>query len=198
MKLLTFILVLISAPSFGKLPSGTLDYLKYKWKLNETEKKYLEKGEILANADVADHNQKQVFQMQATGLHTKKCRKVLRKLSLFENYPEWISFVKKLTYNDESHLLTMHADHPLLPFPMIVHIIVKRPTKTGKYSFVFPTGIFKGLKGYYEIKEFDQQCFFYAESFWQGAKTKIPSMVIELFSETLAKIGGEVLMRKTK
>ena len=31
-----------------------------------------------------------------------------------------------------------------------------------------------------------------------GKKSKIPNLVIELFSETLARIGGEILMRQSR
>lgn len=182
----------------GPLDSELQKYLSKRWKLSETQQDYLDKGKILTNADVTSSTGIQNFDMQATAMHKKRCRKVIRKLSQFELYPEWISFIKQLKYNDETKLMTMHADHPLLPFPMIVHIIMERPKKTGRYRFRFPTGIFRGLAGYFEIQEFNGRCHLYAESHWAGKQTNIPDLVIEVFSETLARIGGEILMRKSQ
>jgi hypothetical protein len=79
---------------------------------------------------------------------------------------------------------------------MIIHIIVDRPTKAGRYPFTFPTGIFTGLTGYFDIKQVDKKCIFYAQSSWNGNKTRLPNFIIEIFSETLSKMGGAILMRK--
>jgi hypothetical protein len=173
-------------------------YLKPKWQLSKTQIKYLKNDKVLAVSDVESESGMQTFDLKAAALHTKKCRKVLRKLSRLENYQEWIGFIKSSTYLQKSNLFTLKADHPLLPYPMIVHIIVERPTKKGRYPFTFPTGLFTGLEGYFEISEFNNRCFFYAESHWKGKKTKLPDFIIEIFSETLSKVGGELLMRKTK
>ena len=81
---------------------------------------------------------------------------------------------------------------------MLVHIIVKRPTKEGKYLFTFPTGLFSGLKGHFLIKNINNRCSLYAQSHWHGRKTKIPSFVIELFTQTLSRLGGEMIIRKTQ
>jgi hypothetical protein len=190
-------LILLSFASFAQ--SVDLNqYLSSKWKLSKTHIKYLEKGKVIANSEVDSDSGKQTFDLKAGALHTKKCRKVLRKISRLEDYKNWIGFIKSSSYIKKSHLFTIKADHPLLPYPMIVHIIVERPTKQGKYPFTFPTGMFAGLQGYFEISEFNNRCFFYAESHWHGKETKLPNFVIEIFSETLSRIGGEVLMRKTK
>ena len=191
-----FVLVLF-IPLAQALPLELKNYLDSRWKLNDTEQKYLLAQKILTKADVSSFGDKQNFDMQAAAWHKRNCQRVIRKLSQFELYPDWISFIKKLSYNEQTNLLTMHADHPLLPFPMVVHVIVERPSKPGRYPFTFPTGIFRGLKGHFEISQFDKKCFFYAESKWFGDKSKIPDTVIEIFAETLARIGGDILMRKS-
>lgn len=174
------------------------EYTKKVWNPSFTESEYLNEGKILAIADVTSNKKIQTFHMRAMALHQKKCTKVIRKLSQLENYSDWISFIKKSTYQEDVRLFTINAEHSLLPFPMIVHILVDRPTKIGKYNFKFPTGMFTGLTGHFEIKEFNGRCLFYGKSFWEGPKTKIPDMIIELFSETLTKMGGEILMRKVR
>ncbi|MBT4792769.1 MAG: hypothetical protein HON90_14435 [Halobacteriovoraceae bacterium] len=174
------------------------NYIKSKWKLSKSQKKYLLSGEVLAQSQVVDNNNAQDFTMQVYAYHKKNCHKVIRKLSLLENYSQWVDFIKSSTYQANSHLFTLTADHPLLPFPMLIHIIVERPTKIGTYTFSFPTGIFRGLQGHFEITEQNNRCLLFAKSHWQGQHTKIPNFIIELFSETLSKIGGHVLMRKVR
>ena len=136
--------------------------------------------------------------MKAVSFHPKTCKKALRKLQLLENYSEWIDFIKISKYNDKTKLLTIFADHMLLPYPMIVHINVERPTKPGIYKFSFPTGIFTGLAGTFHITEINHQCLLFAKSYWSGTPTSIPDLVIELFSEGLAKLGGDILIRKSR
>ena len=172
-------------------------FFQDKWKLSRTDKKYLLKNKVLADANVDTHKNIQSFKLKTRGLHTKRCERVLKKLSRFEDYADWIDFIKSSTYSEKNNLLTMKADHTLLPFPMIVHIIMQRPTGPGEYPFTFPTGIFKGLKGRLYVKNLHGRCLFYSVANWQGKDTGISDLVIELFSETLAIKGGETLFRKT-
>lgn len=173
------------------------DFLDSTWRLNSAQQAYLKKGEILADTNVETIGKDQTFSAKGMAMHKKKCTKVLRKLSKLENFKDWISFFTRSDYNEESKLFTLRADHFLLPYPMIIFIIVDRPTKPGKYHFTFPTGIFTGLKGFFEIKEINKRCIVYTESFWRGKKTKLPDLVIELFTEALSKKAGEILMRKS-
>lgn len=197
MKYMGFLSIFIICLSHAYAESQE-EYTNKFWKLTHTETKYLNEHKILAISKVSSKNEQQSFKLKAMAKHPKKCTKVLRRLSQLENFKDWISFIKESTYQDENKLFTLRAEHTLLPFPMIIHILVDRPTKIGKYPFTFPTGMFKGLKGHFEIKEFEGQCLFYATSFWNGKKTKIPDVGIEIFSETLTKIGGEILMRKLR
>ena len=173
-------------------------FYKAHWNLSDQAISALKKREILSDAQVETIGDKQIFTMQGAALHNKNCSTVLRKLSRLEEYQNWIGFIKSSKYSEKNNLFTVRADHTLLPYPMIVYIFVKRPTKEGKYPFVFPSGIFTGLKGDFIIKELNGRCGLYVHSYWKGNKTNIPGVVIELFSETLARIGGEVLMRKSQ
>jgi hypothetical protein len=135
------------------------------------------------------------MEIKIAGAHKKKCTKILRKLSMFDQYKNWISFINESKYEPQNRLLSIKADHVLLPFPMIVHVIVDRPTKEGTYPFIFPTGIFKGLKGTMYIKQQKNFCTVYSEANWSGLK-KIPDFAVELFSETLTKLAAKALLRK--
>lgn len=174
------------------------DFIDRHWKLNSTQKTHLKEGKILSEATVESDEINQHFFLQGMAMHKKGCVKVLRKLSVLENYKDWISFITRSDYNEKSKLLTLRAEHILLPYPMIVFIIVERPTKPGVYPFVFPTGLFKNLAGFFEIKEINNRCVVYVESKWSGPKTNIPNLVIEVFSEALSKKGAEILMRKSR
>lgn len=174
------------------------DFISKRWELSSETKKDVLEGKILVEVDVTSKDKKQKFALQALGIHPKSCTRVLRKLSRFEEFSDWISFIKKSTYHEKQRLITIHADHLLLPFPMLVHIIIDRPTKPGVYPFIFPTGIFTGLTGKVVIEQRAGQCFFYSDSNWQGKDTGINDMVIDVFATTLSKIGAEMLMRKTQ
>src|SRR5690606_421010 len=100
----------------------------------------------------------QKFEMKAMALHNKKCEVPLKKISRLEDFPNLISFLKTSDYDEASKLWTVKADHALLPYPMVVHIIVERPTKEGDYEFIFPSGMFTGLKGKFSIKNINNRC----------------------------------------
>jgi hypothetical protein len=197
MKLLTyFFLFLFSNILLAKDVKLSQFYNKY-WKITNKSIEYIKAGKIIVESTVDSHKGNlQSFDMNVAAMHKKSCAKVIRKLSMYENYDEWISFVKSSTYLEKNRLLTIKADHTLLPYPMVVHIIVDRPKKPGVYKFSFPTGMFAGLTGKFIIKKHGSSCAFYAQSHWNGKETKIPNFIIELFSETLTKLGGELLFRK--
>jgi hypothetical protein len=180
------------------MPSETNEFFLKHWKLSPMAMESLKKNEIISEAEVETIENQQYFKMQGAALHNKSCTTAFRKLSRLENYKDYINFINESNYNEKNRLFVVKANHALLPFPMIVYIIVDRPTKEGKYPFSFPTGIFPGLSGDFIIKEVEGRCALYVHSFWKGNKTKIPDIVIEMFSETLARIGGEVLIRKSQ
>lgn len=183
--------------SFSALAQDVTIYKKY-WDLPTQSLREMHAGEPLIDTKVSSSDTNQKFEMKAMALHNKKCQIPLKKLSRLENYSQLISFIKSSEYDEASKLWTVRADHKLLPFPMIVHIIVERPTKEGVYKFVFPSGMFTGLRGTFHIKNIDNRCLFFAESFWSGPKTKIPNLVIEIFSKTLSRMAADILMRKTQ
>lgn len=173
-------------------------YFKDKWPLGQTAIELLTKGEIIVDSHVTTHSDNlQEFHMKVAAFHPKSCSKVLKKISQFELYPDWISYITKIVYKEDEELLVLHADHVLLPYPMVVDILVKRPTKEGNYSFIFPTGIFSGLKGNAEIADINGRCLLYTTSHWKGPHTKLSAFMIELFSETLTRIGANILIKKT-
>lgn len=198
MKLLIFFFIFIYSNALVAKDEKLQAFYKDYWPLTDKSIEYLYDGKILADAEVNSDKKTQTFKLNVAALYPKACFKILRKLKMFENYKEWISFITESTYSEPNELLTVKAEHTLLPYPMIVHIIVKRPTKPGEYPFIFPTGMFTGLTGKFIIKQHNKSCAFYAQSYWKGKDTKLPDFAIELFSETLTKLGGEILFRKLR
>jgi hypothetical protein len=197
MKILLIIFILALKPHVFA-DTDLEKFIKKNWKINKTQHEYLLQGKILSQSSVNSPGKSQDFTLNVMALQNVKCSKILRKISMLENYADWVSFIKKSTYSEKNNLFTIRADHALLPYPMLVHIMVARPIAPGFYPFMFPTGMFHGMAGHFEIKQFNKQCIFYAKSHWNGPKTKIPDFVVELFSETLSRMGGEVLLRKAR
>lgn len=179
--------------------TSSFNFFNKNWKISKNVFKALKRDHVIVDSQVDNQSKlnTQSFSMKAMAYHPKKCSKVIQKLAKFEHYPDMIDFIKDVSYDEKFHLLKVRADHILLPFPMIVHIIMKRPTTEGVYDFIFPTGLFQSLKGTFEIREKDKRCAVFAKSYWSGKHTKIPNFAIELFSETLTKIAVKTLIRKT-
>jgi len=201
MRTILFIILsslIISLPSYAKDSDQMTQFVKSKWELKNEIIQQVINGDIIVDTEVETIDKEQKFAMKAIGLHPKSCARVLRKLSRYEEFSNWIPYIKKSKYNEANKLITIHADHFLLPFPMLVHIIIDRTNKEGDYPFVFPTGIFLNLKGTVSIREFNNRCLFFSESKWRGKHTGINDLVIEIFATTLSKIGAEMLVRKTQ
>ncbi len=137
----------------------------------------------------------QQLDFSIAGYHEKSCEFVLKKLSLYENYSDFLSFVKKSEYNEQTQEIKFLLSHILLPYDM--HLIFKLPriTKVGSYKFSFDQGFLKDLNGTIYVESIDKRCLFYSKANWTGPHTKIPSPIFEFFSQTLSKISMERLFR---
>ncbi len=190
------LVILFSTQSFAL---NLIDFkaIPKRWSVNKSIMKSLIKGNIHSESYVKTQSKTQIFDHFSLGFHDKACYKSLRKLSLLEEYKNLIGFITASTYAEKRRHLQLKADHFLMPFPMIVDIIVDRPTKPGIYPFTFPTGMFTGLQGTLTIKEVDKRCLFIVESKWSGKKSKIPDSILEFFSAALAKLGAQKMFRMT-
>lgn len=157
--------------------------LKYK----DSYIKRLKKGEIISFAKVSSDKNSQDLKTVVFTLHPKTCEFVLKKLSRYEKFKDYISFVKRSTYNDQKNFLYFYMDHTLMPFPMSLGFNIKRITKPGDYSFVFKSGMLKDLLGVIVVRDIKKQCFLSSRVSWKGVKTKIPDLVFEIMAQTLAE-----------
>jgi len=130
-----------------------------------------------------------------SGLHPKSCRFALRKLSLYENYNNYLSFIKSSSYDESRHQIHFLIDHTLLPIKMTLEFSIGRITKTGDYPFSFDKGMLKGLTGVVRIRKVNNRCLFVTTAQWTGPDTGFADLILEIAASTISKIGLERLFR---
>lgn len=155
--------------------------------LKKNIKEKILKGEIFCESKVSEPTKtEQQLNFNITGLHPKSCAYALKKLSLYENYNQFLDFVKESKYNNETKELNFLLSHILLPFDMRLIFKLDRITKEGDYNFFFDQGFLKGLTGKIYVSEENKRCLFHSEVYWRGKDTKIPNKILEMFSQTLS------------
>lgn len=137
----------------------------------------------------------QSLSLTAGGPHPKSCQKAFRKLSRYESYKEFLSFVKKSEYNDDNQYVSFLFSSSFLPFDMSLEFKIPRIKRPGNYPFIFEKGFLKGLKGNIYVEEVKKQCVIFVTADWKGKKTTIPNLAFELFVDTLAHIAIKNLFR---
>lgn len=170
-----------------KAHSAPLENLK----LKDSVRRAILKGDVYADSEVSDF-QKNEFKGQhlkfvIAGLHPKSCRFALRKLSLYEEYPNYLDFVKKSQYDEKSKRLRFFMESRLLPFNMILDFSIPRIKKPGSYPFVFDKGFLKNLKGTINIYENEGKCLFYTTAKWSGPHSGINNTLFAFFFKGLGQ-----------
>jgi len=131
----------------------------------------------------------------AAGLHEKSCRVALRKLSRYEEYKNYLSFLEESSYFEESNRVSFIIKTSLFPIRLGLRFKIPRIDKEGVFPFVFEEGFLKNLRGEIHISEDNARCFFYIKSNWQGPDSGFSNTLLELFSNTIIKMGAEKLFR---
>lgn len=154
------------------------------------------KGEVISVGSVDSPKPKQQQMMLfVSGIHPRNCTRAMRKLSLYENYSQYMDFIKKSAYNDKTQRLSFTIDHALLPFPMLVGFKIERITKPGIYPFTFEDGFLKGLQGRVIVSEVGKFCLLGLKTDWQGPDSGLPDLMFGTFVQTVGKLGLEHLIR---
>lgn len=166
-----------------------------RWKLSKTQSEKLKNGEVVVRNFVTSKNKLQKMQFKVSAIHHLNCNKVLSILSIYENYSKYMSFITKSLYDSKNKRVYFLLDSPLMPFKMSLSFVIERIKKPGIYPFSFENGLFKNLTGNIEVHEIGEYCLFYTSAAWEGADTKIPDLIIEMFSETLTRKSFEKLFR---
>ena len=157
------------------------------------------KGEVISTGKVnSPSDTEQEMMMFSSGIHPRNCIKAMRKLSLYENFTQYINFVKQSSYDNKTEKVTFVMDHTLLPFPMILTFKLPRITKPGHYPFTFDHGFLKSLKGTVGVADVGKYCLLTLKADWRGPETKIPNLAFEAFVQTIGKMGLEHLIRVSR
>jgi hypothetical protein len=152
-------------------------------------------GEVVSWANVDSQGNQQSMRTRVVGVHPRSCTNGLRRISLYENYPKHIDYIKQASYDEGAKRVRFVLDHALLPFPMELVFHIPRIRAPGSYPFTFPGGIFKGLTGSIRVESLGARCLYYMETDWAGATTKIPDTAVQVFAQTLSRVGLEKLIR---
>jgi hypothetical protein len=154
------------------------------------------KGNVVAEGEVDSPSaNEQKLELFVSGIHPRSCPRAMRKLSLYENYYQYMDFIKKSNYDEKSQRFSFVIDHTLLPFPMLVTFKIPRIHGEGHYPFTFEHGFLKNLKGTVIVKDLEKHCLMGLRTDWKGAKSKIPDSLFGTFIEVIGKVGLEHLMR---
>ncbi|HXH29452.1 MAG TPA: hypothetical protein VNJ01_01445 [Bacteriovoracaceae bacterium] len=173
-----------------------IDELKPFFTLSEGQLEDVLEGNVVSegNVDTPAAKQQQM-KLHVAGIHPRNCHKAMRKLSLYENYSDYMSFVKKSSYDEKTKRLLFNVDHTLLPFPLVVSFKLDRITKAGSYPFTFENGFLKDLQGTVIVRDLGKFCLLGLNTDWKGPETKIPNLVFSSFIQTIGKLGLEHLIR---
>ena len=163
--------------------------------LNKGQWQDLKKGKIIVSSKIQTKNGQQKLDYYASGLHPLSCSKALRKISQYESYKDFISFITKSRYNEKAQKIYLMFNHILMPSPLSLHFVIPRITAPGYYPFHFPKGLLKGLRGKIQVSPHGRHCFMEVASNWKGRPTGINDTVFKIFSITLAKLGIQKIFR---
>jgi hypothetical protein len=184
----------INLPTSFKQPIS--DQLKPFYLASEGETEDLLKGNVISVSKVTSPTSKeQQLMLFVAGVHARNCQRVMRKLSLYENYSQYMDFIKQSRYDDKTQQISFVIDHLMLPFPMNLSFKLPRINGDGHYPFLFEHGFLKNLKGTIGVSDIGKFCLLSMKTDWRGPETAIPNLAFESFLQTIGKLGLEHLIR---
>jgi hypothetical protein len=156
-------------------------------------------GDVFSESKVQSQDKTQSLKFSIAGLHAKSCDYAMKKLSLYENYHQFLNFVKESKYNSETKELNFLLSHALLPYDMRLIFNLDRIKGPGTYPFRFDIGILKDLTGTIQLADQSirgqKRCLIYTTANWSGPHTGFPNFIFESFSQALASYSMERLFR---
>ena len=168
----------------------------------EITKKKIRSGEIIVQSTVtsvtgrgANKVTTQKLFFQSAALHSKTCSFALRKLSRYENYKNYIDYLKDSSYDEKEGRINMIITANFLPIGFLLNFKIPRITKPGIYPFIFDKGFLKDLKGEIHVFEEDMRCLIYGKAEWEGPYSGFSDMTFEFFCKTLAQVAIQTLLR---
>ena len=156
----------------------------------------VENDEYIVYSQMKDlKKNQQSLQYYAIALHPNNCQIALRKISQYEQYKNFIPFIKKSEYSNETRKLFFLLDHSLLPFKIFLRFKIDRIERPGDYQFKFERGFLKNLVGKIRVSKWKNRCLMQMHASWQGTDTGINNIIFEVFSSTLGKLGTAKIFR---
>jgi hypothetical protein len=169
------------------------------FKLNYSENilKRVDKGELISSAVVEfDEGKKiQSFKVFGLGYHKRNCKTAMRKISVYENFPNYLSIINKSSYDENKKIANFQISPPILSKDIDVYIKIERIKDQGHYPFKFVSGFFTALDGSIDLTDFENRCLFHVSASWSGPYSDVPSPILKLFLEAIIKMGFDNLFR---
>lgn len=156
-------------------------------------------GEVISTGKVdSPTDSEQQMNLFVSGVHPRNCQRAMRKLSLYENYHNYMDFIKTSSYNEQTKNFSFTIEHALLPYDMVVSFKIPRITKEGLYPFTFESGFLKGLKGTVIVQDVGKFCLMGLKADWRGPESSIPNIVFSNFIQAVGRMGLEHLIRVSR
>lgn len=201
-KFLYFFFTILFLLKTNTSQSSTFAQISNETGVSQNIIKAIKSHKIYSKSDVTSSQSNKIelqeLKFSIAGLHTKSCKPVLRKLSIYENYPTYLDFVKEAGYNEKTKRVQFLLSSNILPVKMMLDFVLPRIDTVGVYPIYFDKGFLKGLSGLITIREVQNRCFFFTKVYWKGRHSKFPDFVFEFFSATLSKLAMENLFRISK
>lgn len=184
-KFLILLIFLSSNPLWGAYKTQLIK-LPYSNSLN----KKIKNGRILTSSKIKTIEEEkekkfQSFELWTVGLHKKSCKYALRKLSLYENYQDFLTYVDASSYDEKKEIIFLALSAPILPIKFDLFLNIPRIKKEGSYDFSFNHGFLKGLKGKINVSNFKGRCFIETTASWYGPHTGYSSFIFKTFLDTI-------------
>ncbi len=172
--------------------------------LNQKVIKMLEKGRVIVKSEVNSFVDKktkvkmQRLDFSVLGMQTNRCSRSLRKLTLYENYKDYLEFVLQSRYYEKTARAEFVIKPPFIKNLFVLKINIPRIRKEGSYPYILVKGIFPNLKGTIHVIKYKNKCIFYNLASGQGKYTGYWDTILETITSTLGKAGMERLLRISK
>ena len=165
----------------------------------------LREGKMLVKSKVSSHQEKgpnntvlkkQIFDFEMLAYHPRACRLALRKISMYESYKDFISFVAVSDYDVKSQKWSVTVDHTLFYGKMYLALTFPRVKEAGIYPFVFlENSSMPGMTGRFILNDYKGGCLVDLKSHYDGPTTTFPDTIFQIITSTLGRLGMEKLIR---
>jgi len=139
---------------------------------------------------------RQSLDFKVYAIHPLSCRRGFRKISQYEEYSNYINFIKESTYDEKTNVVYLKMKPPIIRKFFYLEFKIPRIQEAGDYAFTFTKGFLLGLKGRILVSQLkNKKCLLSISANWQGKKLKYPKKIFEFFTESILENGIKKLIR---